>query len=67
VDPALAVAAFDRVPAAVFDRAPAEVADLAPDAGALAGALGEPRLGAGPVPAPVELSPGIPFSDVTGP
>jgi len=34
---------------------------------ALARCLRPARLGAGPVPPPVELSPGIPFSDVTGP
>jgi hypothetical protein len=34
---------------------------------ASAGALRAVRLGAGPVPLPVELSPGIPFSEVTAP
>ena len=32
-----------------------------------AGCLLAARLGAGPVPCPVELSPGIPFSEVTAP
>jgi hypothetical protein len=61
------VVVFDRVVAAVFDRALAVSVDLALDAGAFAGVFEEPRLGAGPVSPPVELSPEIPFSDVTGP
>jgi hypothetical protein len=34
---------------------------------ARAGCLPAVRLGAGPVPPPVEFSPGFPFTDVTGP